>query len=72
MKQSDKKQKLYQLLYEWMIDETCDMCKHLASFRDGDNRHPCNRCDCYNLFKLSDDMAEDLKDKVKLIMEIVK
>lgn len=69
---TDKKEKLFNLLYEWMIEENCDYCKHLASFRDGDNRHPCNRCECYKLFKLSDVHKEDLKDKVKEIMNVMK
>ena len=51
---TNKKEKLFNLLYEWTIEENCDYCRHLASFRDGDNRHPCNRCECYELFKLSD------------------
>ena len=67
-----KKGKLFNLLYEWTIEENCDYCKHLASFRDGDNRHPCNRCECYELFKLSDVHKEDLKDKVKEIMNVMK
>ena len=67
-----KKEKLFNLLYEWTIEENCDYCKHLASFRDGDNRHPCNRCECYELFKLSDVHKEDLKEKVKEIMNVMK
>lgn len=42
-----KQHKIYELLYEWTIEENCDYCKHLKSFRDADNRHPCNRCDAY-------------------------
>ena len=67
-----KKRQLYQLLYEWLVNEGCDMCKHLSSFRDEDKRHPCNRCEYDNLFKLKDEIDGDLKDKVKLILEIVK
>lgn len=67
-----KKGKLFNLLYEWMIDETCDYCKHLSSFREGDNRHPCNRCECYELFKIDDVHKEDLKEKVKQIMDVMK
>lgn len=67
-----KKTKLYELLYEWLIDETCDNCKHLESFRDGDNRHPCNKCECYERFKLSDNMHQDLKDKVNELIKIIK
>lgn len=67
-----KKEKLFNLLYEWTIEESCDYCKHLASFRDGDNRHPCNRCEWYDLFKLSDVHKEDLKEKVKQIMDVMK
>jgi hypothetical protein len=67
-----KKRQLYQLLYEWLVNEGCDMCKHLSSFRDEDKRHTCNRCEYYNLFKLKDEIDGDLKDKVKLILEIVK
>lgn len=69
---TDKKEKLFNLLYEWTIEENCDYCKHLSSFRDGDNRHPCNKCECYELFKLSDVHKEDLKDKVKEIMNVMK
>lgn len=70
--QTIKKQRIYDLLHEWLINEDCDYCKHLATFRDGDNRHPCNRCECYELFNLSDVFKEDLKEKVKQIMEVVK
>lgn len=57
-----KKQKLFDLLYEWTIEENCDYCKHLKSFRDGDNRHPCNRCADYELFKLDDALKKELVD----------
>ena len=69
---TDKKEKLFNLLYEWMIEENCDYCKQLPSFRDGDNRHPCNKCECYELIKLSDVHKEDLNEKVKEIMNVMK
>jgi len=67
-----KKEKLFNLLYEWMIDETCDYCQHLSTFKDEDKRHPCNRCECYELFKLSDIHKKDLKEKVKQITNVIK
>lgn len=65
------KQELYKLLYEWFITETCDDCQHISTFRDGDNRHPCNRCECYEKFRIDDRMKEDLKEKVKRIINVV-
>lgn len=70
MKQT--KIKLYELLYGWFVSETCDDCRHIESFRDGDARHPCNKCECYERFKVADSVKEDLKDKVNEIMEIIK
>lgn len=66
------KKELYNLLYEWLIEENCDYCQHLESFRDGDMKHPCNRCECYERFKLADRMHDDLKDKMKEIIKVVK
>lgn len=65
------KQELYKLLYEWFITETCEDCQHISTFRDGDNRHPCNRCECYEKFRIDDRMKEDLKEKVKRIINVV-
>lgn len=66
------KKRIYNLLYEWLIEENCDYCKHLATFSDGDKRHPCNRCEVYELFSLSDVFKKDLKEKVNQIQEIIK
>lgn len=68
----NKKQKLYELLYEWTIDETCDCCEHLNTFREGDMRHPCNKCAAYELFKLDKALKQELNDRVKQIIDIVK
>ena len=68
----NKKRKLFDLLYEWTIEENCDYCKHLKSFRDGDNRHPCNRCEAYELFKLSDALKKELNDRVRQVINVVK
>ncbi len=65
------KQELYKLLYEWFITETCEDCQHISTFLDGDNRHPCNRCECYEKFRIDDRMKEDLKEKVKQIINVV-
>lgn len=67
-----KRTKLYELLYEWFAQETCDDCCHMETYRDGDNRNPCNRCEGYNLYKPCNELKEDLKDKVKQIMDILK
>lgn len=67
------KNKLYNLLKEWLVCEwDCDYCQHLTTFRDGDGRHPCNRCEHCDNFKLSKNIDADLKDKVKQILEITK
>ena len=66
------KKRIYDLLYEWLIEENCDYCKHLTTFYDGDRRHPCNRCEAYELFSMSDVFKKDLNDKVKQIIGIVK
>ena len=68
----NKKQKLFDLLYEWLIDENCTCCKHLDTFRDGDNRHPCNRCEAYELFKLDDALKKELNDRVRQVINVVK
>lgn len=67
-----KKEKLFNLLYEWTIEENCDYCNHLKSFRDGDNRHPCNRCEAYELFNLDDALKKELDDRVRQVINIVK
>lgn len=67
-----KKTKLYDLLYEWFACETCDDCYHMDTYKDGDNRHPCNRCEGYRLYKPCNELKEDLKDKVKQIIDILK
>ncbi len=65
------KAKLYDLLYEWFITETCDDCQHISTFRDGDDRHPCNKCDCYERYRIADAMKSDLKEKVCQILNVV-
>lgn len=67
-----KKEELFNILYEWMIEENCDYCKHLASFRDGDNRHPCNRCEANELFKLDDALKKELDDRVRRVVNLLK
>lgn len=67
------KKELYGLLYEWFVREwNCDDCQHFHTFRDGDRRHPCNKCEGFNRFKIAKHLDEDLKDKVKQIIEITK
>lgn len=65
------KPKLYQLLYEWLVSENCDNCQHLETFRDGDKRHPCNRCEFYERFKLANNIHHDLNDKVNQILCVI-
>lgn len=67
------KKELYKLLYEWFVCEwSCDDCQHIATFHDADGRHPCNRCENFNRFKLSDNIDADLKEKVNSIIEVIK
>lgn len=67
------KKELYSLLYEWFVCEwSCDDCQHIATFHDADGRHPCNRCESFNRFKLSDNIDADLKEKVNSIVEVIK
>lgn len=66
------KRKLYEQLYEWLVSETCDNCQHMQTFRDGDKRHPCNKCEGYDRFKVSENVKEDLNDKVYSLLEIIK
>lgn len=68
-----KKSKLYKLLYEWFVDEMeCCHCKHSDTFREGDLRHPCNKCsDSCDKFKVSDAMKGNIQKRVKQIMEIM-
>ena len=40
-----KKQQLYDLLYEWFSTKTCEDCLHMETYKDGDNRHPCGKCE---------------------------
>ena len=65
-----KRAKLQAMLYEWFVTETCDDCQHILSFRDGDARHPCNKCECYERFRIADSVKEDLKDKVNQILDV--
>lgn len=66
------RQELRKLLNEWFVSETCDYCQHVLTFRDDDGRHPCNRCEAYERFKLADCMDADLDDKVNLILDLFK
>lgn len=70
-KSSVIRQELRAFLREWLIEEKCEYCQHLLSFRD-DGRHPCNRCEAYERFRLADSMEADLDDKVFQIMNILK
>ena len=65
-----KKSQLYALLYEWFATETCNDCQHMLTYRDGDHRHPCAKCECYDKYRICDDEKEDLKEKVKQILDI--
>lgn len=67
-----RRSKLYDLLYEWFATGTCDDCQHMLTYRDGDLRHPCAKCECYERYRLADEMKEDLKEKVNQIMEVFK
>lgn len=67
-----KRQQLYNLLYEWFASETCTDCQHMETYVDGDGRHPCARCDCYEKYKVCNAMKEDIKDKVQQIIDIWK
>ncbi len=69
---AEKKKQLYDLLYEWFAQETCNDCCHMDTYKAGDNRHPCNRCEGYELYKPCNELKEALKDKVKWIMDILK
>lgn len=69
---AEKKKQLYDLLYEWFACETCADCFHMDTYKDGDNRHPCNRCEGYNLYKPCNELKEDLKDKVNEIIKVIK
>lgn len=62
--------KLYELLYSWEVTEDCDNCEHITSYRDNDNRYPCDQCRSFDRFKIADHIKEDLKDKVKEILKV--
>ena len=66
------KKRIYNLLYEWIIEDNCNYCKHYTTFYYADKRHPCNRCEDYRLFSISDALKKDLNDKVKQIIETIK
>lgn len=76
MSQTEKKKSkrtiLYELLYKWLIEENCDNCKHMATYRDNDSRHPCNRCEFYDRFKIRVELKADLQDKVTEIIKVMK
>ena len=65
------KQELYKLLYEWEVLVVCDYCQHMTTYRDNDNRHSCAQCKFGDRFKIAKHIDEDLKDKVKQIINVV-
>lgn len=67
------RKELYNLLYEWFVCEyDCSHCEHIKTFVDGDARHPCNKCNYCEKFKLAKNINADLKSKVNEIINIVK
>ena len=76
MSQTEKKKSkrtiLYELLYKWLIEENCDNCQHIVTYRDNDPRHPCNHCEFYDRFKIRVELKADLQDKVTEIIKVMK
>lgn len=79
MSQAEKKKSkrtiLYELLYKWLIEENCDNCQHMLTYRIyrcNDSRHPCNRCEFYDRFKIRVGLKADLQDKVTEIIKVMK
>lgn len=76
MSQAEKKKSkrtiLYELLYKWLIEENCDNCQHMVTYHNNDSRHPCNRCEFYDRFKIRIELKADLQDKVTEIIKITK
>lgn len=76
MSQTEKKKSkrtiLYELLYKWLIEENCDNCQHMVTYHDNDYRHPCNRCEFYDRFKIRVELKADLQDKVTEIINVMK
>lgn len=76
MSQTEKKKSkrtiLYELLYEWLVEENCDNCQHMVTYHDNDSRHPCNRCEFYDRFKIRAELKADLQDKVTEIIKVMK
>lgn len=71
-KKKSKRTILYELLYKWFIEENCDNCQHMVTYRDNDSRHPCNRCEYYDRFKIRVELKADLQDKVTEIIKVMK
>lgn len=71
-KKKSKRTILYELLYKWLIEENCDNCKHMVTYHDNDSRHPCNRCEFYDRFKIRVELKADLQDKVTEIIKVMK
>lgn len=69
---AEKRKYLYELMYSWEVLEVCDYCQHMETYRDNNNRHPCAQCKFCDRFKIAKRIDEDLKDKVKQIMDILK
>lgn len=63
---------LYELLYKWLIEENCDNCQHMVTYNDNDSRHPCNRCEFCDRFKIRVELKADLQDKVTEIIKVMK
>ena len=76
MSQTEKKKSkrtiLYELLYKWLIEENCDNCQHMVTYHDNDSRHPCNRCEFYDRFKIRVELKADLQEKVTEIIKVTK
>ena len=71
-KKKSKRTILYELLYKWLIEENCDNCQHMVTYHDNDSRHPCNRCEFYDRFKIRVELKADLQDKVTEIIKVTK
>ena len=74
MSQTEKKKSkrtiLYELLYKWLIEENCDNCQHMVTYRDDNGSHPCNRGEFYDRFKIREELKADLQDKVTEIIKV--
>lgn len=71
-KNKSKRTILYELLYEWLVEENCDNCQHMVTYHDNDSRHPCNHCEFCDRFKIRVELKADLQDKVTEIIKAMK